>query len=890
MRIAYRQGLISAQAGFLVAGLTDSRYVDIIVNPTPTVAAVASGSVDYLIVEQRYVSNAWGPFSDNQTHFLYWEINQATGAVTRGSTTLSPLTSASEPQREFGQMWWDVTSNMMKWFNGARWVPVLRVMAGELRSGGIVVPVGFLSQVGLNVSVDAGTIMSDGQGGAYKNAKGEFLTTNTDVTSFDTGSLVRLDSTELILQANENIPKFSLVYIINGRVALASGNAPDDITRAPLAMTTSDAYQNDAVTLSTAGRVVINEQWNWATADIGKSVYCSGSGVATLSVPTSHRRVKVGTITGTQSILLAFNSETDVLGSTGGLAGVGATQPLTITGAADFPIIGLPIATDFADGYISSGDMARITSIESILPFKSDVGHPHPEKSDVGHVHAIPEVTGLQNALNSKSDVGHGHIINDTVGLQSALDSKALINHGHAIADVSGLQPILNNKSDVGHGHVIGDVAGLQIALNNKSDVGHTHTIADTIGLQNVLNSKSDVGHGHVISEVAGLQIVLNNKSDVGHGHAIADTAGLQDALDGKANLSHGHIISSVLGLQDALDSKAAINHTHALSSLSDTLIVSPLADQILKFDGSKWINAAGGGGGSAAPENEIIFGTGTGATSSPNFKFDPNFDLLRVNGTAGAVGDVLTSAGPENAMHWGPPVGAATRLSALLDVDVLRNPNGDSLDNIPNGAMLGYSNALQRWVPAIPGELPTMQVMSLRGQVDYSGCYKNPFADPFPLVSNPYLNEGIKFVRFDSTTLDPRIMFVMSGLYEVTISCRIQSTGEFNLFPDGLTTFGTEFMDSEAINCKGPSRTVHSRFGIAGDPNTSNESLTEYDKYASWTDTYIFEYFSPGDHDCAFKMNAHVRNFARLQASMPPMEIDMTFVFKRICPAPQPW
>ena len=52
---------------------------------------------------------------------------------------------------------------------------------------------------------------------------------------------------------------------------------------------------------------------------------------------------------------------------------------------------------------------------------------------------------------------------------------------------------------------------------------------------------------------------------------------------------------SNSTNLNDEEDTKAF------LRTLQDCLILSPSVGQILKYDGSKWINSSGGGGGGGA-------------------------------------------------------------------------------------------------------------------------------------------------------------------------------------------------------------------------------------------------------------------------------------------------
>lgn len=76
---------------------------------------------------------------------------------------------------------------------------------------------------------------------------------------------------------------------------------------------------------------------------------------------------------------------------------------------------------------------------------------------------------------------------------------------------------------------------------------------------------------------------------------------------------------------QTALDGKAASAHTHTLTSLSDVSIASPGIGQVLKYNGSSWVNdtdATSGGGGSTNLSSStstttvtVISDTGTDAT-----------------------------------------------------------------------------------------------------------------------------------------------------------------------------------------------------------------------------------------------------------------------------------
>lgn len=107
-------------------------------------------------------------------------------------------------------------------------------------------------------------------------------------------------------------------------------------------------------------------------------------------------------------------------------------------------------------------------------------------------------------------------------------------------------------------------------------------------------------GGGGAVDSVNGYTgVVVLAHTDVGaaaasHSHVIADVTGLQTALDGKSATGHTHVIADTTGLQTALDGKSATSHTHALDDLSDVTITAVATDNVLKWNGSAWVNGTG--------------------------------------------------------------------------------------------------------------------------------------------------------------------------------------------------------------------------------------------------------------------------------------------------------
>lgn len=303
----------------------------------------------------------------------------------------------------------------------------------------------------------------------------------------------------------------------------------------------------------------------------------------------------------------------------------------------------VPNATALAAGLMTAAEFTQLGQHETrITAAEGNITSLQLTKADVGHTHIIADVTGLQAALTAitnsivlKADkvvpatnghfaglngsgnltdstykpsdfalASHLHTIPDVTGLQTALDQKSYRNHLNAISEIftgvdrtgaldvgtgASLTTVLAGKSDVGHIHAIADVSGLQSALNNKIDIGTNFPISQIIGLQGELDNRAFVSHTHIIANVTGLQTALDgkeplitagttaqywrgdktwqtlNKNAVGLSN-VDNTSDLnkpisiatQAALDGKADVTHFHVIADVTGLQAALDGKVA--------------------------------------------------------------------------------------------------------------------------------------------------------------------------------------------------------------------------------------------------------------------------------------------------------------------------------------------
>lgn len=371
MDIRFRQGVIASPANSFQKN--DSGGIDIVINGPPILATIASGYTNYTISETRSVANAWGPFTGNATVYLYWQIDSRSGDVLRKSTQRHPIVTAVEPIQLIDTLWFDMNVSKMKRFNGTTWETILAVFAATLSSGVILIPQPPGSQVGItasgnDVGFSTGYVLRDGLGNALRTSNAaEFLTSETPILSVDTGSLVKFEGSQLVATAATPLAAFDIVHLSGSSlVNKASGeNLASDSTRVPIGMVTVNAVANTQVAVVTAGKKVVNEQWNWDINQIGKSIYCGVDGQATTVKPDGYKHVRVGVICTANSILLTFDWETDVVLPTSGGSSfnLNATAPLVLTGTTN-KTLSIPRATDVVNGFMHAEDLARITALE----------------------------------------------------------------------------------------------------------------------------------------------------------------------------------------------------------------------------------------------------------------------------------------------------------------------------------------------------------------------------------------------------------------------------------------------------------------------------------------------------------------------------------------------
>lgn len=310
MKLNFRQGLVRYQTDlsltptFLQKHSLPGEWIDLMVNPDPTIVTFAHGPTDYLIEETSTVTYAWGPFihPTGETQHLYWDINLMNGSLTRGYTLLPPIYSNSEPNSPANdQHWFDQNTNQMKVRQNNRWVIKIRCFAAVYDTNATIIPFTKGSQAGLNnINVSSGSILYGKDNKPLRHQDGTLVTSEDNLTVGRGASQhVRFDSALIFASAMEAIPEFHLVsFVSDDKIGLASYINTD---RQIAGVVLEDLHENEIGKVITNGQIR-NIQWNFADTSIGNPVFCGLHGEITETAPPTGISQQVGIIQGKQTI------------------------------------------------------------------------------------------------------------------------------------------------------------------------------------------------------------------------------------------------------------------------------------------------------------------------------------------------------------------------------------------------------------------------------------------------------------------------------------------------------------------------------------------------------------------------------------------------------------
>ena len=310
-----------------------------------------------------------------------------------------------------------------------------------------------------------------------------------------------------------------------------------------------------------------------------------------------------------------------------------------------------------------------------------------------GQVLTWSATNGVWAPANVLSSVAWGDItgtLSNQIDLQSALDGKASLSHTHVMADITDSTWIsditgeqLGSLSDVvlttpaSGEHLVFDGTNWVNQAPSAGSVAWgdiTGTLSNQTDLQSALDGKSNVGHTHTSTEITDWATAfttelgnnsINALSDVvittpSNGHFITyngTSAQWENAILSASKVSNtpaGNIIATdVQAAINELDTeKAPVIHTHVMTditdstwisditneqigSLSDVVLTTPVANDLLRFDGTNWINIPDSTYEPAFTKNTAFnkdFGTVAGTVAEGNHNHDGVYEPANAN------------------------------------------------------------------------------------------------------------------------------------------------------------------------------------------------------------------------------------------------------------------
>lgn len=289
--------------------IQNGNYIDLLVQPDPTVFLVAHFDENYVYTENVSVSQAWGPYTGTQTRWLYWNIDFITGEISRSATLVDPVSQGNPPASPaLDQHWFDTDERVQKVWNGATWIEVLRVFAAELTNNAILIQYPLGSQVGLNgIPTYAGFPMVDPEGHPVqkfrRDRRGQFITTETPLASqFSRNANFRVEAAINQAEAVENIPVHHCVaYEDYNTLVLARNTVP---SRPAIGIAAEDMATGEIRSFITKGFVTNDIDWDWTGYDAGTPLYCGLTGELVVDPPQIGSIQRMGMIASADTVFI----------------------------------------------------------------------------------------------------------------------------------------------------------------------------------------------------------------------------------------------------------------------------------------------------------------------------------------------------------------------------------------------------------------------------------------------------------------------------------------------------------------------------------------------------------------------------------------------------------
>ena len=318
MLLNFRQGIVEAQIPTFIQ--VTYPHVDLLVTDTNCTIAFAAGQKDYLFTEQQAIAKAWGPLHLGVDQWLYWDLDIRTGNRTFGITKITPINSPTPPASPvIDQHWFNTLTNEMKVWTGVTWTKRIRAFACKLAQGRIPVsmsanaPLFTGTQVGNNTTTYVGHILYDATtSNAIRDASGNFMTTE-DNLSTKTISLSQVKVASIIVEgtAQQNMAAHTIVRFTDfGKIV----HADQFIANQPIqyGIIEQSVTVGQTINVVTNG-MVSSDSFDFTNIGVNALLYCDAAGQLT-SEPVIPGQVPVAVVVDRKTIqlgvALASNNET----------------------------------------------------------------------------------------------------------------------------------------------------------------------------------------------------------------------------------------------------------------------------------------------------------------------------------------------------------------------------------------------------------------------------------------------------------------------------------------------------------------------------------------------------------------------------------------------------
>jgi hypothetical protein len=312
-RYDFKQGLARYQEdgiGHPAFLQRNGQYIDLIVSPDPTVFLIAHYDVDYSLTENRSIDKAWGPFTNNNNSWLFWDVDFITGEISHGFTEVMPVNGTRPPAQPIAidQHWFDTGKKVTKVWNGATWVDKLRVFACKYQNNATIIYNTQGSQVGLHgLLTFAGFPLFDDENKPIqkfrKNRTGQFITSETPISAqFARIANFRVEAATVQAKARENIAiNYAVAYYGYNEIGLARNT---DSLHPAIGIAAEPMVLSEVRSYVTKGYVQNNVNWNWSDYPVGQPLFVGPTGELIVDPPQFWTIQQIATVVDSVTIFV----------------------------------------------------------------------------------------------------------------------------------------------------------------------------------------------------------------------------------------------------------------------------------------------------------------------------------------------------------------------------------------------------------------------------------------------------------------------------------------------------------------------------------------------------------------------------------------------------------